>query len=131
MLNVQIDELFDVEKIVMLLMELEEEVNDDQMTLSDVRSYIACAHQFGLSLDNKMKVLNIRLRAGVLSEERTKAVLEKSQRTLDELEVAAHMRPGVPIDPGLLESRINARLRRKETERQFFCKRIGWTSWLG
>ena len=121
-LNVQIDELFEVEKIVMreqLLKELEEEVNYDQLTLQDIRAFIARAEQCGLPMDNHhMKALDVRLRAGEVWEERAKAVLEKPQKTLEEVELAVQRSSGVPIDPQLLETLVNTRMRGKEIERQ-------------
>lgn len=121
-LNVQVDELSEIEKIVMreqLLKELDEETNYDQLTLEDVRQLVSRARICALSLDNKhMKILEVRLRAGELWESRAKAILEKGQRTLDELDEAAQVHPGVPIDPHVLETLVTSRTRGKEIERQ-------------
>ncbi|KAJ3532839.1 hypothetical protein NM688_g7365 [Phlebia brevispora] len=107
-LNVQVDELLEVEKIVMreqLLKELEEDTNYDQLTLEDVRQLVSRARMCGLPPDHKhMRTLDIRLRAGEAWEQHAKAVLEKPQRTLEELEEAAQVQPGVPIDPRLMDT---------------------------
>ncbi|THH02163.1 hypothetical protein EW026_g654 [Hermanssonia centrifuga] len=120
-LNVQVDELLEVEKIVMreqLLKEMEE-LNFDQLTITDIRHLLSRGRLCGLTLGNeRMKSLDIRLRTGQVWEDRAKAVLEKPQRTLDELEEAAKTLPGVPIDPVLLETLVNSRARGKEIERQ-------------
>ncbi|KAF7798647.1 hypothetical protein EIP86_009871 [Pleurotus ostreatoroseus] len=94
-LNVLVDELTEVEKIVMreqLLKELDEETNYEQLTLEDVRQLFSRAHMCGLSLESThshMKLFEMRPKAGG----RAKAVLEKGQRTLEELEEAAVVSP--------------------------------------
>jgi [histone H3]-trimethyl-L-lysine4 demethylase len=125
-LNVQVDELAEIEKIVLreqLLRELEQE-NYDQFTLEDVRRLVSRAHACALPGDNKhMKFLEACLRAGTAWEDRVKAVLEKQHRTLVELEEAAKVPAGVPIDPNLLEVLKQTGQRGREIERQI-------TAWL-
>ena len=62
--------------------------------------------------------LEARLRAGEVWETRAKAILEKPQRTLDELEMASQTRMGVPIDPEIMDRLVSARSRGKGIERQ-------------
>ncbi|KIP08343.1 hypothetical protein PHLGIDRAFT_35021 [Phlebiopsis gigantea 11061_1 CR5-6] len=125
-LNVQVDELVEIEKIVLreqLLQELEQE-NHEQFTLEDVRRLVSRARACSLPSDNKhMKSLEARLRLGTAWEDRIKAVLESPQRTLAELEEAAHVPQGVPIDPGLLEVLKQTSARGRDVERQI-------TTWL-
>ena len=125
-LNVQVDELVEIEKIVLreqLLRELEQE-NHEQFTLEDVRRLVSRARACSLPSDNKhMKSLEVRLRNGTTWEDRIKAVLEKPQRTLAELEEAAKVPQGVPIDPSLLEVLKQTSARGRDIERQV-------TAWL-
>ncbi|OBZ70139.1 Multicopy suppressor of chk1 protein 1 [Grifola frondosa] len=122
-LNVLIDELLEVEKIVLreqLLKELEDDVDDDTITLEDVRQYVSRARSCNLSPENSnMKHLETLLRAGEAWEARAKALMEKPQRTLEELdEFAKPKKSGVPVDPELLEHILQVRYKAKEIEKQ-------------
>lgn len=125
-LNVQVDELVEIEKIVLreqLLQELEQE-NHEQFTLEDVRRFVSRARACSLPADHKhMKSLEARLRVGTVWEDRVKGVLEKPQRTLQELEEAAKVPAGVPIDPSLLDVLKQTSARGRDIERQI-------TAWL-
>ncbi|GJE84541.1 PLU-1-like protein-domain-containing protein [Phanerochaete sordida] len=125
-LNVQVDELMEIEKIVLreqLLKELDQE-NHEQFTLEDVRRYINRARACALPADNRhMKSLENKLRLGTAWEDRVKTVLDKPHRALQELEEAAKIPPGVPIDPNLLEMLKQTSLRGRDIERQI-------TAWL-
>ncbi|KAF7797091.1 hypothetical protein EIP86_008283 [Pleurotus ostreatoroseus] len=97
--NVQVVEPTEAEKIVMqeqLLKELDEETKYEQLTLEDVRQLFLSAHMCGLSLkSNHMKLLEMRLKVGEVWEGR---------RMLEELEEAAVVPHGVPIDPQVLQT---------------------------
>ncbi|KAI0701172.1 PLU-1-like protein-domain-containing protein [Cytidiella melzeri] len=126
-LNVHVQDLLEIEKLVLreqLLKELEQEISYDQLSLEDVRMLVSRARSCGLPSDNKyMKLLDTRLRAGSSWEERARDVLEKPQRTLQELEEVTKIHPGVPFDQNLLENLLSARTRGKEIERQI-------TAWM-
>lgn len=126
-LNVHVQDLLEIEKLVLreqLLKELEQETSYEQLSLEDVRMLVSRAQSCSLPSDNKhMKLLETRLRAGSVWEDHAKAVLEKPNRTLEELEEVTKIHPGVPIDQSLLESLLSARTRGKEIERQI-------TAWM-
>ncbi|CCM06448.1 uncharacterized protein FIBRA_08712 [Fibroporia radiculosa] len=125
-LNVLVDELLEVEKIVLreqLLHELEndmaDDLEDDIIRLEDVRQYIARAQHCDLPHDNNfMMTLNRLLHSGEEWEDRVKNVVNKSQRTLEELDEAVKREPGVPTDPELLDRLVTTRVRAKDYEKQ-------------
>lgn len=126
-LNVHVDEILEVEKIVMreqLLKELEEDTDIDTLSLEDIRLFMSRARACSLSPDNRyFKKLDVRLRQGEAWERRAKEVLTKPQKTLEELEECIKAHSGVAFDSDLLERLMSARLRGREYERQA-------TAWL-
>ena len=121
-LNVHLDEISEVEKIVMreqLLKELEEDSDDDTLNLADIRDFVLRGRACNLSPDNHyMKRMESRLRAGEAWESRAKELLGKPQRTLDELEDFSKAHEGIPVDPNLLDRLSSARSRAVEYEKQ-------------
>ncbi|KAH9912394.1 PLU-1-like protein-domain-containing protein, partial [Fomitopsis serialis] len=94
-LNVLVEELLEVEKIVLreqLLKDLEEELDESNgVLLEDVRSWVARARQCDLPPDNPfMKRIERLLRLGDEWERRVKDVLTKPQRTIEQLDEFAH-----------------------------------------
>lgn len=73
-LNVHVQDLLEIEKLVhreQLLKELEQETSYEQLSLEDVRMLVSRAQSCNLPSDNKhMKLLETRLRAGAVWEER-------------------------------------------------------------
>ncbi|THH33534.1 hypothetical protein EUX98_g693 [Antrodiella citrinella] len=126
-LNVHVDEIVEVEKIVMreqLLKELEVQSGDDTLNLADIRDYVLRGRACNLSSENKhMSRLESRLRAGEGWEVRAKELLGKPQRTLEELEAFSKAHEGIPVDPALLDRLSSARSRAVEYEKQA-------TAWL-
>lgn len=122
-LNVLVDEIVEVEKIVLreqLVKELEEALDDDNLTLEDVRQLMARAHACNLPAENMyMQRLETLLRAGSNWEEKAKALLDKQQRTLEDLEeFVKPRRSGMPVDPDLLERILDLRKKGKDFEKQ-------------
>jgi histone demethylase JARID1 len=121
-LNVHLDELLEVEKIVLrgqLIKELEEKLDDSTMTLEEVRQLLTRARACNLPADDKfLKILESRQRAGDDWEERAKHILAQPYKTIDELDDFATMDPNVPIDPAVLDRIMSARAKAKEFERQ-------------
>ncbi|RPD66829.1 hypothetical protein L226DRAFT_529234 [Lentinus tigrinus ALCF2SS1-7] len=123
MLNVLVDEIVEVEKIVLreqLVKELQGVLQRDNLTLEEVRHYAARADACNLPLENQyMARLQALLRAGNAWEDRAKRVLEKPQRTLEDLEEYARPpRSDVPIDAALLDRLLELRQKGKEYEKQ-------------
>ncbi|KAI9064868.1 hypothetical protein FKP32DRAFT_1591090 [Trametes sanguinea] len=122
-LNVLVDEIVEVEKIVLreqLIKELEEALDDDNLTLEDVRQLMARAHACNLPSGNPyMKRLEALLQAGTDWEERAKALLAKPNRTLEALEEFVQpRRSGLPVDPDLHERILDLRKKGREMEKQ-------------
>ncbi|KAI0677218.1 PLU-1-like protein-domain-containing protein [Trametes maxima] len=120
-LNVLVDEIVEVEKIVLreqLVKELEEALDDDNLTLDDVRQLMARAHACNLPVENPyMQRLETLLRAGTNWEEKAKVLLDKPQRTLEDLEeFVKPRRSGMPVDPDLLERILDLRRKGKDCE---------------
>lgn len=122
-LNVLVDEIVEVEKIVLreqLMKELEEALDDDNLTLEDVRQLMARAHACSLPATNSyMQRLEVLLHAGTDWEEKAKKLLDKQQRTLEDLEeFVKPRRSGMPVDPDLLERILDLRKKGKDFEKQ-------------
>ncbi|KAI0938026.1 hypothetical protein AcV7_003336 [Taiwanofungus camphoratus] len=121
-LNVLVDELLEVEKIVLreqLIKELEDELEDENIPLDDVRQFVARAQACDLPSGSAyMTHLEELLRAGDAWEARVKDVLGKPQRTLEELDEIATPKSGVPVDHELLNRIIVTLHRAKELEKQ-------------
>ncbi|GBE79852.1 predicted protein [Sparassis crispa] len=130
-INVLVDELLEVEKIVLreqLIKELDEVLDTEVVTLEEIRQYMARAQACDLSTNRAyMSSLEKLLHTGEAWEGRVKAVLTKPQRTLDELDEvikARNMydgqvgRDSVPADPELVDRLMSTRTRAQEYERQ-------------
>jgi histone demethylase JARID1 len=121
-LNVHLDELFEVERIVLreqLIKELEDKVDDSTMTLEDVRQLLTRARACNMAGDNKyLQVLEGRQRVGDDWEERAKHILAQPYKTIEELDDFANMDPNIPIDPSVLDRLMLARTKAKDYERQ-------------
>jgi [histone H3]-trimethyl-L-lysine4 demethylase len=124
-LNVHLDELLEVEKIVLrgqLIKELEEKLDDSTMTLEEVRQLLTRSRTCNLPPDDKfLKILESRQRAGDDWEERAKHILAQPYKTIDELDDFATMEPNVPMDPAILDRIMSARTKAKEFDRQAKC----------
>jgi histone demethylase JARID1 len=121
-LNVNLDELAEVEKIVMreqLIKELEEKLEDSSMTLEEVRQLLTRAHACSLPADNKhMRILESRQRAGGNWEERARNVLAQPYKTTEELEEISDIDPSIPIDPTVLDRLMAALAKARDFEKQ-------------
>ncbi|KAF9478416.1 jumonji superfamily protein [Pholiota conissans] len=123
-LNVLLDELTEVEKIVdreQLVNELEEKLDDPDatVTLEEVRQFLTRARVCGLPSDNKfMKMLDARQREGDDWESRARNVLEQPIKTIEELNQFADMDPSIPIDPTVLNRLMTARAKALDFEKQ-------------
>ncbi|TBU33002.1 PLU-1-like protein-domain-containing protein [Dichomitus squalens] len=122
-LNVTVDEIVEVDKIVLreqLLKDLDVELEDDNLTLEDVRQLVGRADACSLPMEHsQMQRLQALYQAGTTWEDRAQRLLEKSDRTLEELE--EFMKPrlsGLPVDPELLERIIDLRKKGREYEKQ-------------
>lgn len=127
-LNVSLDELIDVEKMVareQLIKELEANVDDTSvMTLEEVSGYLSRARICGLSSENRhIKDLEARQRAGQTWDERARHVLSQPFKTIEELDEFNDIDATIPIDPAVLSKIANAREKAKDYERQA-------TTWL-
>ncbi|KAH9833659.1 PLU-1-like protein-domain-containing protein [Rhodofomes roseus] len=122
-LNVLVEELLEVEKIVLreqLLKDLDEDLDESNgVLLEHVRGWVARARQCDLPPDNPfMKRLDRLLRLGDEWERRVKDLLTKPQRTIEQLEEFAHPGSGIPMNPDLLDRLLDARARAKDYEKQ-------------
>lgn len=120
-LNVCVEELIEIEKIVMrqqLIKQLDEELDDDNLTLEDIRHFVARAHACDLGNEGGyLKRLESLQRAGDDWEERVRDILSKQRRTMEELDEFA--KPSdIPIDPDLYERILGMRARAKDIEKQ-------------
>lgn len=123
-LNVLLDELVEIEKIVdreQLIQELEEKLEDPDapMTLEEVRQLLTRARTCNLEPDNKhIKLLEARQREGDNWEERARNILAQPVKTIDELDDFANMESTIPIDPTVLDRLMSARAKAKDFEKQ-------------
>ena len=107
-LNVMVEEIVAVEKIVLrdeLVRELERGTDFDALTLQQARQLVVRVDACDLPQDHRfMQQIKALDKAGTAWESRAKHILEKSQRTLKELETYAPPKPrGMPIDHELLQ----------------------------
>ncbi|KAH9942560.1 hypothetical protein B0H21DRAFT_824117 [Amylocystis lapponica] len=108
-LNVLVEELVEVEKIVLreqLLKELDTEIYDDGLSVDELRQFRTRAR------------LDSLLRAGETWEERAESVLAKSQRRLEDLDELLEVKDGVPVSSELYERLSASRARAEEYDRQ-------------
>ncbi|KAG9317792.1 PLU-1-like protein-domain-containing protein [Chiua virens] len=121
-INVHLEEIFEVEKIVsreQLLKELEEKAEDSTTTLEDVRSLLSRARSCNLSEDNKfVEMLRSRHRAGDDWGERARHVLDQPYKTVEELDEFFEMDPAVPVDLTIYDRLVSARNKAKDFEKQ-------------
>jgi [histone H3]-trimethyl-L-lysine4 demethylase len=121
-INVYLDELADVEKLVareQLIKELETEVDDTAMTLEDVSQYLTRARACNLSSENSfVRALETRQRAGQTWDERARHVLSQPYKTIEELDEFGDTDLSVPIDPTILDRIVVARTKAKDYEKQ-------------
>ncbi|KAJ7591453.1 jumonji superfamily protein [Mycena floridula] len=123
-LNVLLDELMEIEKIVdreQLIQELDEKLEDADapMTLDEVRQLLTRGRTCDLGADHKhMKLLEARQRVGDNWEERAKSILAQPVKTIDELDDFADMDPTIPMDPSVLDRLMSARAKAKDFEKQ-------------
>lgn len=129
-LNVNLDELNEVEKIVesdVLLKELSEKLDDQDVTLSlqDVRKLLTRARVCGLPSDNKyLHLLEEREAEGGRWEKRAQELCRKTVKTIAELEQFSDLESTVPIDVRTHE-KIQAELAKaKDYEKQA----IAWSN---
>ncbi|KII95303.1 hypothetical protein PLICRDRAFT_149931 [Plicaturopsis crispa FD-325 SS-3] len=120
-LNVSLDELQEVEKIVnreTLLYDLDD-FDDTNVTLDEIRELITRARACSLPPDHPhMKFLEEKGRAADNWEDRAQRVLAQPYKTIDELDDFANMDPKIPIDPDVLDDLMTARSKAKEFEKQ-------------
>jgi [histone H3]-trimethyl-L-lysine4 demethylase len=122
-LNVHIDELVDIERIVLreqLIRELEEKLEGGiSPTLEEVRHLLARARACELASDNRyLGLLEARQRAGDDWEKRATAVLNKSTKTIEELSDFANIDLTIPIEPTILDRLKSALAKAKDFEKQ-------------
>lgn len=120
-LNVYVDELVEIEKIVMrqqLIKQLDEELDEDNLTLEDIRHFVSRAQACDLGTQGGyLTRLESMQRAGDEWEERVREIISKPQRTMEELD--EFCKPSdIPIDPDLHERILGTRARAKEFEKQ-------------
>ncbi|KAM5534398.1 hypothetical protein V8D89_011865 [Ganoderma adspersum] len=122
-LNVLVDEIVEVDKIVLreqLLKDLVVELEDENLSLEDIRGLKARADACSLPMDNlQMQRLCGLYKSGTAWEDKAKRLLEKKDRSLDELEEFMQpRRNGPPVDPEILEHIVELRKRGREYEKQ-------------
>ncbi|KAH8984229.1 PLU-1-like protein-domain-containing protein [Lactarius akahatsu] len=122
-INVFLDELIDVEKLVareQLTKELENEAADDSvLTLEEVAQYLTRARACNLPQDNKhVRMLEARQRAGQSWDERARHVLSQPYKTIEELNEFEDIDPNVPIDLTILDKIASSRVKAKEFDKQ-------------
>ncbi|KAI0080843.1 hypothetical protein K474DRAFT_1657340 [Panus rudis PR-1116 ss-1] len=105
-LNVHVDEILEVEKIVMreqLLKELEEGPDLGSLSLEHLRQLVARAHACNLNPDHPHMIrLETRLKKGEMWEKRARELVVKPRRTLEELTECVAASVGVNVDPELV-----------------------------
>jgi len=123
-LNVLLDELVEVEKIVdreQLVNDLEEKMDDTDVTvtLEEVRQFLTRARLCNLPSDNKyMQMLYARQREGNDWETRARNILDQPVKTIEELDEFANIDDNIPIDPGVLSRLMTARAKALDFEKQ-------------
>ncbi|KAJ3507087.1 hypothetical protein NLJ89_g6503 [Agrocybe chaxingu] len=123
-LNVLLDELVEVEKIVdreQLVNELEEKLEDpdNTITLEEVRQLLTRARLCNLSADNKyVQMLDARQREGDDWETRARNILEQPIKTIEELDEFADIDGSIPIDPTVLSRLMTARAKALDFQKQ-------------
>ncbi len=122
-INVFLDELVDVEKLVareQLTKELDDEAADDSvLTLEEVAQYMTRARACNLPQENKhVRMLEARQRAGQSWDERARHVLLQQHKTIEELDEFEDIDPNVPIDLTILDKIASARAKAKEFDKQ-------------
>ncbi|KAJ6515462.1 jumonji superfamily protein [Mycena sanguinolenta] len=123
-LNVLLDELLEVEKIVdreQLIHELETKVNDNDapLPLDEVRDLLTRARTCNLPSDNpQIQQLEARQRAGTSWEDRAREILNQPVKTLEELDEFANMDQDILIDATVHDRLMTARAKAKDFERQ-------------
>jgi [histone H3]-trimethyl-L-lysine4 demethylase len=120
-LNVQIDELSEVEKIVdreQLISDLEEKL-ESTLTLSDAKQLLErCRTCYLDSTNEHFRTLEGKVNSGEDWESRAKAILATQVKTIGELEEFSNVQPDVPVDPTLLDRLSSARAKAKDFEKQ-------------
>ena len=127
-LNVNLDELYEVEKIVMreqLIKELEEKLDEEHsMTLEEARHLLTRARACSLPPENDhLRLLKNMQEAGDHWEERARKILNQSHKTIDELAQFSDMNTDIPFDPAILDRLMAALAKAREFEKQA-------TAWL-
>ncbi|KAJ7129277.1 PLU-1-like protein-domain-containing protein [Mycena epipterygia] len=123
-LNVLLDELLEVEKIVdreQLIKELETKVedNDTPILLDEVRDLLSRARICNLPADNpQVKQLEARQRAGSSWEDRARGILNQTVKTIEELDEFAKMDQDIPIDATVYDRLMASRAKAKDFEKQ-------------
>lgn len=123
-LNVLLDELIEIEKIVdreQLVTELEQKLDDGAavLTLEEVRHLLTRARLCNLPQDNKhVQLLEVRQREGDDWEGRARNVLEQPIKTIAEMDDFANMDPNIPIDPTVLDRLMTARTKALDFDKQ-------------
>ncbi|KAJ6616266.1 PLU-1-like protein-domain-containing protein [Mycena sp. CBHHK59/15] len=126
-LNVLLDELLEVEKIVdreQLIKELEAKVDDSEtlVPLDEVRDLLTRARACNLQADNpQVKQLEDRQRAGSSWEDRAREVLNQPIKTIEELEEFAAMDVDIPIDTHVYDRIMVARAKARDFQKQAFA----------
>ncbi|KAJ7249734.1 PLU-1-like protein-domain-containing protein [Mycena haematopus] len=123
-LNVLLDELLEVEKIVdreQLIRELENKVDesDTPISLDEVRDLLTRARACNLPSDNpQIQQLEARQRAGTSWEDRAREILNQPVKTIEELDEFAAMDQDILIDPTIYDRLLTAQAKAKDFERQ-------------
>ncbi|KAI9464290.1 jumonji superfamily protein [Russula earlei] len=122
-INVFLDELVDVEKLVareQLTKELENDAADDSvLTLEEVARFLTRARACNLPQENKhVRMLEARQRAGQSWDERARHVLSQPYKTIEELNEFEDIDANVPIDLTILDKIASARVKAKEFDKQ-------------
>ncbi|KAJ7068692.1 PLU-1-like protein-domain-containing protein [Mycena amicta] len=122
-LNVLLDELVEIEKIVdreQLIQELENKVDDNDvpLPLDEVRELLARARACGLPADNELvQQLEARLQTGTSWEDRARNLLSQPVKTIEELEEFANLASDVAIDTSVLDRILTHLAKAKEFEK--------------
>ncbi|KAJ7098774.1 jumonji superfamily protein [Mycena belliarum] len=128
-LNVLLDELLNVEKIVdreQLIKELENKVDEAEapILLDEVRELLTRARTCDLPADNpQVKELEARQRAGTSWEDRARGILNQPVKTIEELDEFARMDQDIPIDATVYDRLMLALMKAKDFEKTA-------TSWM-
>ncbi|KAG1752367.1 PLU-1-like protein-domain-containing protein [Suillus paluster] len=121
-INVQLDEVLEVEKLVsleQLIRELEEKAEDPLATLEDIRGLLTRARACSVPLENQfIRTLESRQRAGGDWEERARHVLDQPHKTIEELDEFFEIDSTIPIDVTIYDRLMSARSKAKDFEKQ-------------